>query len=64
MNEEYFREKRASLVREFWFLKSKRCYLAAKARIRAIARLDLEYKGIPIETTYDKFGYDKIKSKE
>jgi len=64
MNEEYFREQRANLVREFWFLKSKRCYLAAKARIRAIARLDLEYKGIPIEKTYEKFGYDKIKSKE
>jgi len=64
MNEEYFREQRANLVREFWFLKSKRCYLAAKARVRAIAKLDFKYDGTPIEATYEKFNYDKIKSKE
>lgn len=64
MSEDYFREQRTKLVREFWFLKSKRCYLAAKARVRKIADLDFEFKGIPKEETLRKFSYDQIKQKE
>lgn len=54
---------RANLVREFWFLKSKRLYMSAKARVRKIADLDLEYSGTPREETYQKFNYSKIGSK-
>ena len=63
MNEDYYREQRAELVKQFWFLKSKRLYLAAKARVRKIAELDFEFKGIPKEETLKKFKYDSIKSK-
>lgn len=63
MSEENYTSTRAGLVREFWFLKSKRLYMSAKARVRAIARLYLEYKGIPKEDTYQKFNYSKIGSK-
>ena len=59
---EYFREQRAKLVREFWFLKSKRLYMSAKARIRKIADLDFESRGIPKEVTMEKFHYNDIKS--
>ena len=62
MTEDNFRMQRAKLVRDFWFLKSKRCYLSAKARVRAIAKLDLEYNGTPISDTYQKFNYDKIRN--
>jgi hypothetical protein len=58
---EYFREQRAKLVREFWFLKSKRLYMSAKARVRKIADLDMEHKGIPREVTLEKFHYYSIK---
>ena len=61
MTEENYKEHRAKLVREFWFLKSKRLYLSAKARVRKIADLDFEYKGIDREITMQKFSYDKIK---
>lgn len=64
MNEETYFERRTQLVKEFWFNKSKRCYLVCKARIRAIAKLDLEYKGVPKEETLKKFKYDQIKLKE
>jgi hypothetical protein len=59
---EYFREQRAKLVREFWFLKSKRLYMSAKARVRKIAELDYEQMNIPIQETLDKFHYNDIKS--
>ena len=61
MNEEVYREKRAKLVKEFWFLKSKRCYLAAKARVRSIAILDFEQNGTLVEVTKEKFKYNNIK---
>ena len=64
MNEEAYTERRAQLVKEFWFLKSKRLYMSAKARVRKIAELDLEYKGVPKEETLKKFKYDQIKLKE
>ena len=59
MNEERYEEKRAALVREFWFLRSKHCRLSAKARVRKIAEIDLVNKGIPKEDTLRKFNYDK-----
>jgi hypothetical protein len=63
MTKELYTEMRANLVREFWFLKSKRLYMSAKARVRKIADLDLEYSGTPREYTYQKFNYSKIGSK-
>lgn len=62
MTEEKYNEQRSKLVNEFWFLKSKKLYLSAKARIRKIADLDFEQKGIDREITLDKFKYNKIKS--
>lgn len=62
MTEEKYNEQRTKLVNEFWFLKSKKLYLSAKARIRKIADLDFEQKGINRDVTYQKFNYDKIKS--
>lgn len=61
MTEEYYTELRRSLVQEFLQLRNVRCYLAAKARIRKIADLDFEYKGIDREVTKQRFNYDKIK---
>jgi hypothetical protein len=62
MTEKQFTAQRAKLVNEFWFLKSKRLYLSAKARIRKIAELDFQYKGIDREVTKQKFNYNKIKT--
>lgn len=62
MSEEQYTQQRAKLVKEFWFLKSKKLYLSAKARIRAIADLDFSQKGIDRDVTYQRFNYDKIKS--
>ena len=62
MTEEQFTTQRAKLVNEFWYLKSKRLFLSAKARIRKIADLDYQYKGIDRETTKQKFCYYKIKT--
>jgi hypothetical protein len=62
MTEQQFTAQRAKLVNEFWFLKSKRLFLSAKARIRKIADLDFQYKGIAREVTKQKFNYDKIKT--
>lgn len=62
MTEEQFTEIRAKLVSEFWFLKSKRLYLSAKARIRKIADLDYVHRGVPREDTFQKFNYSKIKT--
>jgi len=62
MTEEKYNEQRTKLVNEFWFLKSKKLYLSAKARIRKIADLDFEQKDINRDVTYQKFNYDKIKS--
>lgn len=64
MSEEYFRNTRAELVKQFWFLKSKRMYMSAKARVRKIADLDFEHLGVPKEETLKKFKYDQIKSRE
>ena len=63
MTEENYTSVRSQLVREFWFLKSKRYYMSARARIRKIADLDFEMQGTPKETTFAKFHYNDIKSK-
>ena len=60
LSEDRYTETRAELVRDFWFLKSKRCKLAAKARIRKIADLDFEQNGTPREKTLEKFNYEKL----
>ena len=60
LSEDRYTEIRAELVRDFWFLKSKRCKLAAKARVRAIADLDYEYAGIDQEVTKEKFKYSTL----
>ena len=60
MTEGQYTEQRARLVNEFWFMKSKRLHLTAKARVRAIADLDYEYAGIDREETKKKFNYDKL----
>ena len=63
MTQETYESRRAELVKEFWFLKSKRLYLSARARVIKIAKLDLEQNGTPIEVTKEKFKYDTIKIK-
>lgn len=61
MTQKMYATRRASLVREFYFLQSKHCHLSAKARIRQIAKLDHDHSGIPIEETKKLFNYDKIR---
>ena len=61
MTEQQFTAQRAKLVNEFWFLKSKRLFLSAKARIRKIDDLDYQHNGIDREVTKQKFNYNKIK---
>lgn len=63
MTEENYTTIRSQLVREFWFMKSKRLYMSARARIRKIAALDFEMNGIPKEKTLAKFHYNDIKAK-
>jgi len=60
MNQEQYSQRRAEMIRDFYFQKSRRCRLNARARIRAIAKLDLEQSGIPIEQTKELFHYDEI----
>jgi hypothetical protein len=64
MNEDFYKEQRTRLANEFWFLKSKRLYMSAKARVRKIADLDYEHCGIDRETTKTKFNYYRIKTEE
>ena len=52
-----YEERRRELVLEANELRKIRCHLSAKARIGKIAQLDLKYKGVPIEETYEKFNY-------
>ena len=64
MSEEQYTAQRAKLVNEFWFLKSKRLYLSARARVRKIADLDYEQCGIDRAITKEKFNYSKIKTED
>jgi len=58
MNKRY-EEIRAQLVTELEFNLSIHCKLNARARIRKIADLDYEVKGIDREETMRKFNYHK-----
>ena len=60
MNQERYRQHRAELIRDFYFQKSRHCRLNARARIRAIAKLDFEYSGTPIEETKEFFHYGEL----
>ena len=60
MTPEYYQQRRAELLRDFYFQQSRHCRLNARARIRAIAKLDLAYDGTPIAHTKALFHYDTI----
>ncbi len=60
ISKERYAEKRAALLSDFLFLKSHRCRLCAKDRVRKIAKLDFEYDGTPIKHTLQAFDYDNI----
>lgn len=60
MDKKQYTEYRAKLVKEANELKKNHCHLSAKARIRKIAKLDYEEKGIDIETTKKNFKYNEL----
>lgn len=60
MDEQLYRTRRTKLLDEYFFLKHKRLYRSAAARVRQIAKLDLEYGNIPIEKTKRLFDYDNL----
>lgn len=60
MNKRY-EEIRAQLVTELEFNLSIHCKLNARARIRKIADLDYEVKGIDREITKRKYNYYEVK---
>lgn len=53
--------RRAELVSNLHFLLSKHLYLSARDRIRKIADLDYEHKGIDREVTKEMFNYKRLK---
>jgi cell division protein FtsL len=61
MNEEQYTARRAQLVKEYNHLVSSHCHLCAKARVRKIADLDYEVKGIDKEETKRSFRYYNLK---
>ena len=63
MTEAQYAERRRELALEVVELRAIRCNLAAKARIRQIATLDKEFKGIDPEVTKNRFNYYSIKEK-
>ena len=64
MTLERYQEQRNQLLMEILRLRTIHCPLSAKARIRKIADLDLEHRGIPREKTLASLGYyDKQKPK-
>jgi hypothetical protein len=52
--------RRQELIKEMENLINSHCRLCAKARIRKIADLDFEYKGIDREQTKKSLGYNKL----
>lgn len=60
MLQQDYAARRAKLVSDFLFLRSKGMKLSAKARIRKIADLDFEYDGTDREKTKRIFGYDQL----
>ena len=57
MNTTRYQEQRNQLLMEILRLRTIHCPLSAKARIRKIANLDLEHRGIPREKTMASLGY-------
>lgn len=64
MNETAYTARRAELIEQFLLCKQKRLWLSAKARVRAIAKLDQEQHGISPKETYRNFYYDQLGRKE
>jgi hypothetical protein len=60
MNEIQYNIRRQELIKEMENLINSHCHLCAKARIRKIADLDFEYKGIDREQTKKSLGYNKL----
>ncbi|MBR1449798.1 MAG: hypothetical protein IJ588_13795 [Prevotella sp.] len=60
MTPEHYHQRRAELLRDFYFQQSRHLKLKARARIRAIAKLDFAYDGTPIEQTKTLFHYDSL----
>ena len=57
MTEQYYIARRTELEEEIVRLRQIHCHLCARARIRKIADLDYEVKGIDREETMRKFNY-------
>lgn len=57
MVEDTYKAKRAKLLSEYEFLKRKRLYLSAKARLRKVAELEKDWSGKPMEETLRELGY-------
>lgn len=57
MTEEAYFNQRHKLVEEVMFLRQRHCNLSARARIRKIADLDFEQRGIDRSVTYKNFNY-------
>ena len=60
MDEQLYNARRAKLVSEFLFLKSKRLYRSAAARVRKIAELDFEQCEIDKKKTLADFRYEEL----
>lgn len=61
MTEQYYIARRTELETEVTRLRQIHCHLCARARIRKIADLDYEVKGIDREITKQKFNYYEVK---
>lgn len=57
MTEAQYQSRRHELTVQAMHLRSIHCPLSARARIRKIAELDLEHRGIPKATTFKNFNY-------
>lgn len=60
MNPEEYRQRRAELINAFYRLKQLRLNRSAAARVRQIAKLDLEFDNTPIEKTKALFHYSEL----
>ena len=57
MSPEVYTARRKELLKEYFEMSRMHLYLCARARVRKIAKFDLEYDGTPIEETYRRFNY-------
>ena len=60
MTEKNYSQRRAELVSQFNTMLSLRLWMSARARIRKIADLDYEHRGIDREVTKEMFNYKKL----